>query len=178
MASLRFRPQACFPLPRLQSACVLLSTDFCSGYESSRGMAKKIPTRTPKQARKLRNLVYEVDMKLLKDDELKELYKGEKPVIAGVPAPSNWTEANSPVQPSSIDLHIGKISVPAEHTAQEPTKMSHGRHPLPPGQTAVVTTLEHLHMTRNLAAVGFPPSHVSVQGILMTNPGHVDPGYA
>jgi dCTP deaminase len=48
---------------------------------------------------------------------------------------------------------------------------------LVPGQTAVLTTQEHLRMRPNLAAIGFPPSHVSVQGILMTNPGHVDPGF-
>jgi hypothetical protein len=32
-------------------------------------------------------------------------------------------------------------------------------------------------MPGNLAGIGFPPSHVSFKGILMTNPGHVDPGY-
>ena len=116
-------------------------------------------------------------MKLLKDDQLKDLYTGAKPVISGTAAPTNWTEAASPVQPSSIDLHIGKICVPAERSSQEPTTIVKGRHPLPPGQTAIVTTLEHMHMPAKLAAIGFPPSHVSVQGILMTNPGHVDPGY-
>jgi dCTP deaminase len=116
-------------------------------------------------------------MKLLKDDQLKDLYGGEKPVITGINTPSNWTEAKSPVQPSSIDLHIGKVSIPAERTSQKPDDVISGRYHLQPGQTAVVTTREDLHMRPNLAAVGFPPSHVSVQGLLMTNPGHVDPGY-
>jgi dCTP deaminase len=116
-------------------------------------------------------------MKLLKDDQLKDLYTGADPVITGVQAPTNWTDAKSPVQPSSIDLQIGCVSVPAESTSQQPMQVSNGRHSLPPGQTAVVTTREHLHMPQNLAAIGFPPSHISVQGVLMTNPGHVDPGY-
>jgi hypothetical protein len=57
-------------------------------------------------------------MKLLKDDELKDLYTGSKPVITGINVPNNWTELKSPVQPSSIDLHIGTISVPAERMSK------------------------------------------------------------
>jgi dCTP deaminase len=33
-------------------------------------------------------------------------------------------------------------------------------------------------MPRNWAAYGFPPSHISGQGLLMTNPGHIDPGFS
>jgi deoxycytidine triphosphate deaminase len=116
-------------------------------------------------------------MKLLKDDQLKDLYTGTKPVISGIPAPKNWIDAGSPVQPSSIDLHIGKISVPAERTSQKPIEINEGDYSLPPGQTAIVTTLEQLHMPSNIAAIGFPPSHISIKGLLVTNPGHVDPGY-
>ena len=32
-------------------------------------------------------------------------------------------------------------------------------------------------MPRNWAAYGFPPSHLSAGGLLMTNPRHIDPGY-
>lgn len=116
-------------------------------------------------------------MKLLKDNELKDLYTGAKAVIAGAPVPTVWTTAGSPVQPSSIDLQIGKVSFPAEPSSRKPDEFTSGRHKLMPGETAIVTTLEHLHMPANLAAIGFPPSHISVQGLLMTNPGHVDPGY-
>ncbi|HXH11371.1 MAG TPA: hypothetical protein VNP04_16615 [Alphaproteobacteria bacterium] len=41
----------------------------------------------------------------------------------------------------------------------------------------MVLTLEEFNLPGSIAVVGFPPSHVSFQGILMTNPGHVDPGY-
>jgi len=41
-----------------------------------------------------------------------------------------------------------------------------------------VQTKEELDLPRDLAAIGFPPSsEVSFRGLLMTNPGHVDPGY-
>jgi deoxycytidine triphosphate deaminase len=45
------------------------------------------------------------------------------------------------------------------------------------GQTVVIRTLETINLPPSLAAFGFPPSRVSGQWILMTNPGHIDPGY-
>jgi dCTP deaminase len=45
------------------------------------------------------------------------------------------------------------------------------------GHTAIVQTRETLDLPVNLAAIGFSPSSVSSKGLLMTNPGHVDPGY-
>jgi dCTP deaminase len=112
-------------------------------------------------------------MKLLVDRELNAIYSA---VITGVAPPQSWTDAKSAVQPASIDLQIGTISIPTEDRSQSPIKINKG-YSLPPGQTAVVTTRERLKMPPDLAAIGFPPSHVSVQGILMTNPGHIDPGY-
>lgn len=32
-------------------------------------------------------------------------------------------------------------------------------------------------MPAKLAGIGFPPTSVSAKGVLMTNPGHVDPGF-
>ena len=51
-------------------------------------------------------------MKVLVDDDLKALLTGPKPFIVGVPNPSDWFGRDSPVQPSSIDLHIGDIFLP------------------------------------------------------------------
>jgi len=57
--------------------------------------------------------------------------------------------------------------------------MAHGsiEHWLEPGHTAVVTTLEELHFPGHIAGFGFPPTRISANAILMTNPGHIDPGY-
>src|SRR5574341_452093 len=38
-------------------------------------------------------------------------------------------------------------------------------------------TLEEIRLPPELAGIGFPPSTVSFRGLLMTNPGHIDPGY-
>jgi len=100
------------------------------------------------------------------------------PYIEGVELPANPYSKESPVQSSSIDLHIGNIYLPGEKEtdlggAQNPKS----DHVLKTGETAVVTTKEILHLPGNIAALGYPPSRVSFKGLLVTNPGHVDPGY-
>ncbi len=122
-------------------------------------------------------------MKLLKDDELVPLVTGANPIIRDIPQPEGagaewWYSKDSPVQPSSIDVHIGSIFLPGakkeEEGAQSKPKTEHS---LKRGETAVVTTLEKLEFPGHIAAFGLPPSSVSFRGILITNPGHVDPGY-
>ena len=113
-------------------------------------------------------------MNLLKDDELLPHITGANPIALGLPTPANWYSVDSPVQPSSIDLRIGEIFLPGVR-GKAPGGASNplSGHILKSGQTAVVITLEELRMPGNLAGIGFPPSHVSFKGILMTNPGHI-----
>jgi deoxycytidine triphosphate deaminase len=118
-------------------------------------------------------------VKLLKDDELVQHVTGADPIVLGLATPANWYSVDSPVQPSSIDLHIGEIFLPGTTEkdrggASQPLS----EHILKSGQTAVVVTGEEVRLPGHLAGIGFPPSHVSFKGILMTNPGHVDPGYS
>jgi dCTP deaminase len=82
------------------------------------------------------------------------------------------------VQPCSVDLRIGDVFIPGA----DPPKPGSADNPsdgvvLKPGRTAVVTTLEKCNFPAHIGAIGFPPNSVSSKGILMTNPGHVDPGY-
>jgi dCTP deaminase len=115
---------------------------------------------------------------LLNDKSLLERQLAN-PIINGLAVPKDWYAEDSPIQSSSVDLHIGKIFLPgktgkAEGSADCPIEL----HALEPGQTAIVSTLEELCLPNDIGAFGFPPSRVSVTGLLMTNPGHVDPGYA
>lgn len=119
-------------------------------------------------------------MKLLTDSDLVTEVTKNSPIIEDVPLPpgGNWFANNSAVQPSSIDLHIGQIFLP------EMKQGGPGREETPlqtwilqPGHTAVVATKERFVLPNNIAGIGFPPDSVSSQGILMTNPGHIDPGY-
>jgi len=118
-------------------------------------------------------------MKLLTDAELKaKIDVAESKLITNT-LTDDWTSKDSAVQPCSADLHIGYIQVPAEADDQ-PVKMIEKTGEelvLNTGGTAVVTTVEDLNMPDTIAGIGFPPSHVSIKGLLMTNPGHIDPGY-
>jgi dCTP deaminase len=120
-------------------------------------------------------------MKLLTDKELHQYVTQTHPIIKDVPEPpgGNWFSQDSSVQPSSIDLHIGEIFLP-ETKKEEPghEEVPLKNYVLEAGHTAVIKTRETFSLPDDIAGIGFPPDSVSSQGILMTNPGHIDPGYA
>jgi dCTP deaminase len=116
----------------------------------------------------------------LSDGQLLTLLEAPKPIITGLDLgpPNERYAKNSPVQPASVDLTIGSIYDPGA----EPGKLGSADQPrseliLKSGQTAVITTTETCKFPASIGAFGFPPNEVSSKGILMTNPGHVDPGY-
>jgi deoxycytidine triphosphate deaminase len=123
----------------------------------------------------------EKTMSLLRDEELIAAITVQPPTaryVEGAVLPADPYSRDSPVQASSIDLHIGNVYLPGEKEsdlggAQNPKD----DYSLKTGETAVVTTAETLHLPSDVAGFGFPPSGVSFKGLLMTNPGHVDPGY-
>ncbi|MCD6050926.1 MAG: hypothetical protein K0Q55_2329, partial [Verrucomicrobia bacterium] len=118
-------------------------------------------------------------MAMLRDQDILPLIGSENPILTNVPTPALWYSSNSPLQPSSMDLHIGKIFLPAATGKEnEETQGRDDGYSLPPGGTVVVSTLEEVHLPSNLAGIAFPASRVCFRGILMTNPGHVDPGYS
>lgn len=122
-------------------------------------------------------------MKLLKDDELRGVIRAgglvEDDELMNAANQPTWNDKRSPIQPASLDLHIGQIFIPGTPADQRggADNPETSRHSLMPGETAIVTTRERLKLPSDIAGFGFPPSHVSIDGILMTNPGHVDPGY-
>jgi len=120
-------------------------------------------------------------MSLLRDAELVSKIKVIAPIIPyveGVELPEDPYSKDSPVQASSVDLHIGNIYIPgAKERSTGGAQKPKSDHVLQTGETAVVTTKETLHLPGTVAGFGFPPSRVSFRGLLMTNPGHVDPGY-
>jgi deoxycytidine triphosphate deaminase len=118
-------------------------------------------------------------MRLLTDVEIKTKIDALTPPLVTEMFTTEWQSKDSPIQPCSVDLRIGLIQIPSE-TGLQPVQAfsaTGDEHVLMTGATAVLTTIENLNMPANVAGVGFPPSHVSVKGLLMTNPGHVDPGY-
>jgi dCTP deaminase len=112
---------------------------------------------------------------VLNDLALKDIYQD---LLPDEPRLADPYAQDSPVQPASLDLRVGDIYVPGvkpnESGGLERPKESHI---LKAGQTAVVFTKETIKIPDDLGAIGFPPTHISDNGILMTNPGHVDPGF-
>lgn len=116
---------------------------------------------------------------IVTDAELQQLLQQTTaPLLTGFDIPTNWKDKDSLVQPCSLDLHIGEIFQPGI----KPGKPGSAGNPkselvLRTGQTAIIATKESIHLPANYAGFGFPPSDVSSRALLMTNPGHVDPGY-
>src|SRR4051794_40540747 len=85
----------------------------------------------------------------------------------------------SRIRGCAVDLSIGRIYVPgaskdALGSVQKPYE---GELALKQGQTAVIQTMEELKLSAKQAGFAFPAARVSLKGLLMTNPGHIDPGY-
>lgn len=82
------------------------------------------------------------------------------------------------IKRASLDLTIGKIFLPETPPGNlgginNPRQKT----PLSQGQTALIETAELVRLPIDIVAVGFPPASVTINGLLMTNPGLVDPGY-
>lgn len=126
-------------------------------------------------------------MTLLVDKDLEKLVKAGqlvKNIFSSDGTPLTGS-IRSPVQPASIDLHIGCIYRPGTNADGSPLSGVQGgftddsiEYWLGPGETAVVTTYEVLEMPITLAGYGFPPASLALNGLLMTNPGHIDPGFS
>jgi len=117
---------------------------------------------------------------IVKDSELKKLIsRTSDSLLTNYIEPKDWDNKDSLVQPCSLDLHIGDIFRPGIKTG----KAGSAGNPkselvLRTGETSIVVTKESIHLKANYAGFGFPPSHISSGGLLMTNPGHIDPGYS
>jgi deoxycytidine triphosphate deaminase len=118
---------------------------------------------------------------LLRDEEILRLLLGEDgqpPIASNIEIPTPPFGPQSSIQPSSLDLRIGTIFLPEAPEDEEGGMGSETiEHWLDPGHTAVVSTLEELRLPSHIAGFGFPPTRISANAILMTNPGHIDPGY-
>jgi deoxycytidine triphosphate deaminase len=96
------------------------------------------------------------------DDIVEELKKG-KLITNGVV---------SNVEACSYDLRVGTI-----FREGLPITGERGQAILQPGDIVSLFTLEELDLPADIAATAFAINAMSSQGILVLNPGHVDPGY-
>jgi dCTP deaminase len=114
-------------------------------------------------------------MALLLDHDLRNLVAATPPrLVIGV----DLRNLDKQVHGCAVELRIGGIFRPG----QEPPKRGSAQSPrrevvLMEGETAVVETLESFELDDSHTAIVLPVSSVSIRGLLMTNPGHVDPGF-
>jgi deoxycytidine triphosphate deaminase len=87
---------------------------------------------------------------------------------------SNWTKSS--IQGASYDLRVGTIFkngkiVNEEHEErQRPFQIQ-------PGEIISIFTLEEVNLPLDIAGVAFAMNKWSSEGLLVLNPGHIDPGY-
>jgi|GEM_PF-2834179 len=128
-------------------------------------------------------------MHVLSDTEIKTLLAGNPSVIQDFPDNPGWRTRNfsdplwdgkdSPIQPCSIDLHIGEIFVPGTPDGHlgSPANGCFS-YELDAGHSVVVMSHETLNLPNNIGAIALPPSRISSAGIFIANFGHIDPGYS
>lgn len=113
-----------------------------------------------------------------------DLFKNGK--LKVVDGSKQWnTDSKSPYsrdnyfQQCSIDLHVGSIFVPDSKPEQDGSQFhpKHFDHVLNAGQTVMIRTKEKITLPLNIGGTCFSPSHLALKAILITNMGHVDPGY-
>jgi deoxycytidine triphosphate deaminase len=78
----------------------------------------------------------------------------------------------SKIQACSYDLRVGTI-----FSSGEVLKSNEAKSILKPGGILSVFTLEEIDLPHNICATVFPINKQSSRGLLVLNPGHIDPGF-
>lgn len=85
------------------------------------------------------------------------------------------------ISTAALYLTINKICVPPELGQVKSTKelndSQYEEYMMIPGETVIVEVNEYLKLPKNLAGLVFPPNRLAKDGLLMTNPGFIDPGF-
>ena len=107
-------------------------------------------------------------MSVLAAQDITELVNDHE-LVRDWPDGVEWQDER--VQAASVDLSVGQIVKP------DGTLVLDGAYNLPPGGMAVVLTREVLKLPADVAALSCAPNFISMDGVLILNPGHIDPGY-
>lgn len=114
---------------------------------------------------------------LLADKDLRKLVLNNQ-VISG----HENGELNRNINPASIDLTIGNIfahnaDVLEVRNSDDMAKLQGESKVLHPGEMVIIKVSEHFNMPKKHGGIIFTPNSLSKRGLLMTNPGHIDPGF-
>ncbi len=112
-------------------------------------------------------------MSLLTDGDMRPQVKAGR-LIEGLP----MGQVDDFVHGCAVELHVGDIFRPGTKPLEAGSADSpRERYVLAEGETAVIRTVESFKLDPQHTALVLPVGTVSLQGLLMTNPGQVDPGY-
>ncbi|MBU1392341.1 MAG: hypothetical protein KJ856_13415 [Gammaproteobacteria bacterium] len=85
------------------------------------------------------------------------------------------------VQSASIDLTAKYFYIASQNRnisiSTDLDKFAFDSHHLQPGETVIIKIAEKFNMPKQVAGTVFPPNSLSSKGLIMTNPGHIDPGF-
>lgn len=122
-------------------------------------------------------------MTLLSNAELEEeIFKNK--IVWGPGYPHHRTARITNLEAASIRLTVGEIIVVRHEETNDGRRnialeeIKEGNHILAPGDVCFVVTREEMNFHSQIAGIMTPKSSgVAERGILITNTGHVDPGY-
>lgn len=113
-------------------------------------------------------------MLLSKNSIAKNIKNVESPILSGI-------DEGDQIESSSVDLTIESIFLPS--TEKELKRnidiqtVGKNKHSIKAGETAIIQVAQEFDMPKNIGGIVFPPNRLSKYGLLMTNPGHIDPGF-
>ena len=85
------------------------------------------------------------------------------------------------IQSSSVDLTAGKIYVPENtkniNKVQNFSDLAIHQCNIGSGETIIIELTEDIRLSNDIGCILLPPNSLTKNGIIMTNPGHIDPGY-
>lgn len=118
--------------------------------------------------------------KMLVDHELVEAIRTKTIGLTNFDLDSiDITSSSCPIQASSLDLSVGEIYFPTPKKLDEEHALrGETGYRLAAGDSIVIETLEELSLKANISGICFPPARLARDGLMMTNPGHIDPGFS
>ncbi len=120
-------------------------------------------------------------MRILLDKDYKLLSNAPNPLVEGIDFSKIGAvdSYDSPIQPSSLDLHIDKIFLPFKSEKDVPLQRASQvkECELKVGEAIRVTTKEKLNLTTSHFGFVFPPARLTRKGILVPDAGHIDPEF-
>jgi deoxycytidine triphosphate deaminase len=118
-------------------------------------------------------------MTVLSDSAIRGRLAATPPILTGVDIGSHGN-VSSKIQPCSVDLAIGEISLPVAEPYEKSDNLRCSSHTLGVGACVRIFTAERLNLIgphRQIAGFVHAPARLTRKGLLMLDIAHVDPGF-